>query len=113
YIVSNPGTFIGVTLKRALMLLSAFEIPDDHNLYFMERFAWVLRLPLFTFGLFLMPLAAAGIYLSWTERGRFSMLYVLLGAYALSIVFFFVFGRYRLPMVPILIVFAAHAVVKG
>ncbi|HLF92101.1 MAG TPA: glycosyltransferase family 39 protein, partial [Planctomycetota bacterium] len=112
YIGANPGTFIGVTIKRFLMLVSAFEIPDDHNPYFMERFSWVLRMPLVTFGLFVLPLAAAGIYLSWPDRGRFAMLYVLLGAYALSIVFFFIFGRYRLPMVPILIVFAAHAVVR-
>ena len=112
YIAGNPGTFLGVTIKRLLMLLSAFEIPDDHNMYFMERFSWVLRLPLVTFGLLVLPLAAAGIYLSWSERDRFAMLYLLLGAYALSIVFFFIFGRYRLPMVPILILFAAHAIVK-
>jgi tetratricopeptide (TPR) repeat protein len=112
YIATNPGTFVGVTIKRAIMLLSGFEIPDDHNLYFMERFTWVLRLPLATFGLFILPLAAAGLYLSWPERARFALLYVLLGAYALSIVFFFIFGRYRLPMVPVLIVFAAHAIVK-
>jgi len=112
YIAGNPGTFLGVTIKRLLMLASGFEIPDDHNPYFMERFSWVLRLPLVTFGLFILPLAIAGLYLSWPERGRFAVLHVLLGAYAVSIVFFFVFGRYRLPMVPILLVFAAHAIVK-
>ncbi len=112
YIGGNPGTFIGVTIKRFLMLITAFEIPDDHNMYFMERFSWLLRMPLVTAGLFVFPLAVAGIYLSWPDRGRFAMLYVLLGAYTLSIVCFFIFGRYRLPMVPILIVFAAHAVVR-
>jgi tetratricopeptide (TPR) repeat protein len=112
YIGSNVGTFLGVTLKRALMLSNAFEIPDNYNIPFMERFSWVLRLPLFTFGLFVAPLAAAGIYLSWPDRSKFAMLYVLLGAYLVSIVFFFVFDRYRLPIVPILMVFAAHALVK-
>jgi tetratricopeptide (TPR) repeat protein len=112
YITSNFGTFLGVTLKRILMLTNAFEIPDNYNIPFMARFSWILRAPLFTFGWFVAPLAAAGIYLSWAERGKFAMLYVLLGAYLASIVFFFVFGRYRLPVVPILIVFAAHAVVK-
>jgi tetratricopeptide (TPR) repeat protein len=113
YIAGSPVTFVVVTIKRLLLLVSAYEIPDDLNLYFMERFSWMLRFPLFTFGLFLAPLAAAGVYLGWVERPRFAMLYVLLGAYALSIVFFFVFGRYRLPMVPLLLVFAAHAVVKS
>jgi len=112
YIFSNIGTFLGVTLKRGLMLTNAFEIPDNYNLPFMERFSVVLRLPLFTFGFFVAPLAAAGIYLSWTDRSKFAMLYVLLGAYVLSILFFFVFDRYRLPIVPILMVFGAHAVVK-
>ena len=30
----------------------------------MERFSWVLRLPLVTFGLFILPLAVAGLYLA-------------------------------------------------
>ncbi len=110
YIGRNPGTFLAVTGKRLLMLVNAYEIPDDHNPYFMERFSWMLRMPLFTFGLFTAPLAAAGMYLGWIDRRRFAFLYVLAGAYGLSIVFFFVFGRYRLPMVPVLILFAAHAV---
>ncbi len=110
HIAGNFGTFLVVTGKRLLMLLNSYEIPDDHNMYFMERFSWVLRLPLFTFGLFIAPLAAAGMYLGWMERRRFAIPYVLAGAYALSIVFFFIFGRYRLPAVPILIFFAAHAV---
>jgi tetratricopeptide (TPR) repeat protein len=112
YIFSNFGTFFGVTMKRALMLSNAFEIPDNYNIPFMARFSWVLEVPFFTFGWFVAPMAAAGLYLSWADRGRFAMLYVLLGSYLLSILFFFVFGRYRLPIVPILILFAAHAVVK-
>jgi tetratricopeptide (TPR) repeat protein len=113
HIGGNLGTFLAVTGKRLLMLLSGYEIPDNYNVYFMERFSWVLRLPLFTLGLLTLPLAAAGIYLSWAERGRFALLYVLLGAYAVSVVFFFVVARYRLPLVPILVLFAAHAVVKA
>jgi len=111
YILSNPGTFTGVTLRRFLMLTNSFEIPDNYNIPFMARFSWVLAAPLFTFGLFVAPLAAAGICLSWPERRRFALLYLLLAAYLASILFFFVFGRYRLPLVPILILFAALAVV--
>lgn len=112
YIFSNFGTFVGVTMKRVLMLANGFEIPDNYNIPFMARFSWVLHAPLFTFGWIVAPLAAAGLYLSWPDRAKFAMIYVLLGAYLASIVFFFVFGRYRLPIVPILMVFAAHAVVK-
>jgi tetratricopeptide (TPR) repeat protein len=111
YISSNFGTFLGVTAKRFLMLTNAFEIPDNYNIPFMARFSGLLSAPLFTFGLFVAPLAAAGICLSWPERGRFALLYLLAAAYLASIGFFFVFGRYRLPLIPILLVFAAVAVV--
>jgi tetratricopeptide (TPR) repeat protein len=112
WIGGNFGHFLGVTIKRFLMLLSAYEVPDNYNLYFMERFSAVLRLPLFTWGLFLAPLAAAGVYLSWIDRSKFAMLHVLGAAYFASILFFFVFARYRLPLVPILLVFAAYAGVR-
>ncbi len=113
WMASNPGTFAGVTLKRAAMLLNAREIPDDLDPAFLARWSWVLRLPLFSFGLFLLPLAAAGIYLAWAERAKFAVALVMLGAYAASIVLFFVFARYRLPAVPILLLFAAYAVTRS
>lgn len=112
YIGGHFGTFLAVTAKRFVMLTNSFEVPDNYNLAFMSRFSWVLRLPLFTFGWAVAPLAAAGIYLSWTERRKFEMLHLLLAGYLVSILFFFVFGRYRLPIVPVLIVFAAHAVMR-
>lgn len=112
HIAGHPGEFAAVTLKRALMLLSSYEIPDDHDPYFMARFSWILRLPLFTFGLFTLPLAAAGFYLAWQERPRPHLLYVLAGAYAASIAIFFIFGRYRLPLVPLLLAFAGFAVAR-
>jgi Tfp pilus assembly protein PilF len=113
YIFTNFGTFCGVTLKRLLMLTNTFEVPDNYNIPFMARFSGVLRAPMFTFGLFVAPLAAAGLLLAWPERGRFALLYLLLGTYAVSILFFFVFDRYRLPLVPVLMVFAAHAAVTA
>jgi tetratricopeptide (TPR) repeat protein len=108
----NPGAFLLVTLKRAALLVNAREIPDDLDPAFLARFSWVLRLPLFGFGLLLLPLAAAGLYLAWSERAKFAFLFVLLGAYVASILFFFVFARYRLPLVPLLLVFAAYAVTR-
>jgi tetratricopeptide (TPR) repeat protein len=108
YVGDRPGTFLAVTGKRLIMLLSAYEIPDNFDMEFMKRFSWVLRLPLLGFGHALMPLAAAGMVLAWIERRTFALLYVLMAAYAASILAFFMFARYRLPLLPILVVFAAH-----
>ena len=110
FIAGNPGTFLAASSKRLLMLSNAREIPDDLDPAFMARFSWVLKLPLFTWGLLTAPLAAAGIYLAWIERRKFEVPLLLGVAYVASILPFFVFARYRLPLVPILILFAAHAV---
>jgi hypothetical protein len=113
FIGHHPGTFVGVTMKRALLVLWGHEVPDDLDPSFLGRFSWVLRLPLFTVGVFTLPLALAGLYLSWPERARFGPLYVLLGAAAASTLPFAFSGRCRLPFLPILVFFAAHALVKG
>jgi len=65
---------------------------------------------MWSFGIFVAPLAALGLVLSWGERRRFALLYILLGTYVASVLFFFVFDRYRLPLIPILMIFAAYAV---
>ena len=55
----------------------------------------------------LLPLAVIGGVLTWPRRRVFAPLYALAGAYALSVLAFYVVARYRLPLVPLLIPFAA------
>lgn len=68
--------------------------------------------PWLHFGL-LVPLAAAGMVLSWPRRRDIWFLYALLAAYAISVVATFVMARYRHPLLPLLLLFAAAAVVDG
>jgi hypothetical protein len=58
----------------------------------------------------LVPLAAVGLMQTWTERRRLGVVHALAGAYAASVVVFFVYARYRYPLVPFLVMFAAVAV---
>jgi len=46
-------------------------------------------------------------------RSRLWVLYAMTAAYAASVVAFYVFARYRYPLVPLLILFAAAGVVEG
>ena len=51
----------------------------------------------------LIVLAVAGIVLTWRPGTAALVLLVLAGAYALSVVVFYVFARYRYPLVPFLL----------
>lgn len=108
----QPWHFLGATWRRAMMLSNDWEAPDNFNITFLKRFSTVLALPWMTFGLVLWPLAAAGLYLSWIERRKHVLPYVMLAGALVPIAFFFVFDRYRLPAIPILCFFAGYAIVK-
>src|SRR6185436_2209149 len=55
----------------------------------------------------LVPLAVLGLLLTWPLRSRLWVFYAMTLAYAASVLAFYVFARYRYPLVPLLIVFAA------
>src|SRR3989454_7052411 len=93
--------------KTALSVI-ATEMVDTEDQESYAEWSAVLRLlgPVTHFGV-LVPLAFAGMLATWSGRSRLWVLYALLIVYALSVVFFFVFARYRYPLVPMLILFAA------
>jgi len=112
YVAENPGTFLRTTGKRLAVLFNRFEIPDNYSLYVMEELSWVLRLPLATFGWVIGPLGLVGLLLGLREVRRLAWLYLVFATYVASIAVFFVFDRYRLPMIPPLVLFSALAIVE-
>lgn len=108
---SYPGDWLLLTWRKFSTYWGAYEVPDnlDYDLY--RQSAPVLRLPLPGFGL-VAPLGLLGL---WTVRRRGGWphllgLFVLL--YSTSVVLFFVFSRYRLPMLPALFPLAGVASVN-
>src|SRR5206468_2568610 len=59
------------------------------------------------------PLALVGAILAWRRRERLDVLYAMTACYAASVLMFYVFARYRLPLVPLLMLFVAFAVVAA
>jgi Flp pilus assembly protein TadD/4-amino-4-deoxy-L-arabinose transferase-like glycosyltransferase len=115
----HPGNFLALLARKAALYFNNYEIPDNQDLYFFARYSWVLRLPLLGFGV-VFGLGLAGILLL-TGKGdtpprdvpfsRVSLVVFLFG-YAVSVVAFFVFSRYRLPSLPALLPFAGAMVVR-
>ena len=111
YIAAHPGRAVAMDLKKLGLLLHRYEVPDNEDFLFWSRYSPWLRFNPLRFGL-LGPLALVGLVLGWSRRRQLSLLYLVLGGYLLSIALFFVLGRYRMPAVSLLLIFAAGAWVE-
>jgi Tfp pilus assembly protein PilF len=111
FITAEPGAWLRLMLRKAALLVNASEMLDTESQESHAEWSWVLAALSWAghFGV-LVPLAVAGMILSWPRRSTLWILYALTLAYAASVVLFFVFARYRYPLVPFLILFASAAV---
>jgi tetratricopeptide (TPR) repeat protein len=114
-----PGPAARLFLRKARDLVAGREIPRNENLYEYRSASPVLAALVwragvsFPFGV-AAPLALAGACLALSRRGppapRKSALLLALTAlsYAVSVLIFFPTDRYRLPLVPIAVLFAGR-----
>jgi tetratricopeptide (TPR) repeat protein len=108
FIVSQPAAWLRLQARKAALLVNRTEMLDTESQEAHAEWSWVLRLlsPATHFGV-LVPLAVVGLWTTWPARRRLWVLYAVGLTYALSTVMFFVFARYRYPLVPLLMLFAS------
>ncbi len=99
--------------RKLALTFNALELADTESQEVYAEWAWLLRImgP-FDFGL-LLGLAALGAALTARSWRRLWLLYVLAATYALSVALFYVFARYRFPLVPVLMLLAAGGVLEA
>jgi len=139
YIKEEPLAWLGLLGKKLVHFWNYYELPDNLDYEILQHFSallgalnpsfppagWkTLVVPsgessaavrihfLSTFGT-VAPLGLAGIYLTRRRWRRIVPLYVLLFGYMGTVMLFFNFGRFRVPVVPILAVLGAESVFAG
>lgn len=112
FMTSRPGEWMALTGRKVMLLLNRAEMLDTESQESYAEWSWPLRMggAIGHFGL-LVPLAVAGAIITWPSRKRLWVIYALALAYAASVVVFYVFARYRYPLVPFLLLFAAPALI--
>ena len=108
FMTGQPVAWITLQLRKAALLFNLSEMLDTES---QETYAeWSLPLRVLGwighFGV-LVPLAVFGVWVTWSGRRRLAVFYALGIVYAASVLMFYVFARYRFPLVPILVLFAA------
>ena len=110
YLRTQPGPAWRMMGKKFLMFWGAGERANDKFIYFFWHLAGMKYVPLPGFWL-VAPLAILGGVLLWRRRGELAMFYLFVIVYSLGVVAFFVNARFRLPVVPVLTLFAAYGAV--
>ncbi|WP_345323094.1 tetratricopeptide repeat protein [Novipirellula rosea] len=106
----SPLSWISLLVRKTAMVVNHFEVPDVESLFIHQQYSVVLKLFSFwQFGL-LAPLAAIGLVMTRDRWKELLLLYALIAVMIVAIVGFFILGRYRFPLVPLLIPFAAVGV---
>lgn len=111
YIRSDTADWLALIARKTALLVNADEMLDTESLESHAEHSTVLALTarVLHFGV-LLPLAVFGGIVAWQRRAELWVVLALLAVYAVSVVLFFVMGRYRHPLAPFLILFAAAGV---
>jgi tetratricopeptide (TPR) repeat protein len=109
FVRANPARSASNLVRKAFLFWSVYEIPQIEHLPFEKRYSWLLRIPSPTYGI-VCPLGLLGMLLALRKRKHAWLLFLFVISYSATIVAFFVVARYRLPMVPALMIFAGYTV---
>jgi tetratricopeptide (TPR) repeat protein len=114
FIRGEPVAWLKLLLRKTLLAWNRVEIADSEDQASFGEWSLIMRwlTRIFHFGV-LAPLAALGFVLAWPRRSRTWLLSAVLGAYLASVVVFVVFARYRFPLVPVLVLFAAAGLAEA
>ncbi|HET6371902.1 MAG TPA: glycosyltransferase family 39 protein, partial [Candidatus Polarisedimenticolia bacterium] len=110
FIKENPRRYAALLWDKLATYLNDFERPDNYSYQNFARFVPVLSLPLARFG-WIVPFALLGLIVSAPRWETLLPLHLTMGVYLLSALLFFTQSRYRMPMVPLLILFSARGLV--
>jgi 4-amino-4-deoxy-L-arabinose transferase-like glycosyltransferase len=115
-IASDPGRWVAQLVRKLGHVWHGRELASNRDIYISRGESFVLasllwRTPVlfFPFGV-LAPLALVGMAISWRQRRKSRFLIGLVAVHCGAMMLFFVTGRFRLAMLPVLVLFAAEAV---
>jgi Tfp pilus assembly protein PilF len=108
FISHHPLSFVKLTLKKALMFWNWYEVPDNLDFYYFKRFSKVLSFLPVSFGI-IAPLSMLGLVMTYGEWRKHLFGYGVIFVFMISVIMFIVTGRYRLTILPLLSVYAGHA----
>ncbi|MFH1368291.1 MAG: tetratricopeptide repeat protein [Elusimicrobiota bacterium] len=110
FIVNNPFNAMNITVKKLLLFINVNEIPSNYPFHLFKSYSKILAyLPNYIiiapFSLFMF------IFIIYHNDAKSNLLRMFLAVNIATIMIFFMLSEYRLPAIPIIIVFVSYTFV--
>ncbi len=102
----NPAGWIRLLARKLLLFWNGTEVATILDISFYREPCPVLALPFFTFAL-ISPLSLIGLIVLWRGGRNRSVVFLFVLAGLASVLPFFITSRYRLPIIPVLMICSA------
>ncbi len=111
FLRTRTGDAVRLHVRKFVLFWDSYELANNKDIYYFGRMSGVFKgLSWLHFGV-VVPFAAIGI-LALRRRKRYaSLLLFFVAAYSATVIMFFVNARFRMPVLPALLVFAAAGLV--
>jgi len=125
FFLENSSRAFKLLIKKLYMFWNRFEISNNQDTYFFRRYSSLIRVMPLGFW-FIGPLGLVGMVLSWwgakrsgkissgqitDQREKISLPILFIFSYMITVVMFFVTDRFRIPVIPFLIIFSGFSLV--
>ncbi len=106
---ADPWGFPRLLWGKTKAFLNAYEVPNNVNFYLHRSHLSTLRMGFVSMA-FLSPAMLLGLLLGVQARRRLSVVYLMLGATAASVIALYILARFRLQTLPLMAIFAGLSV---
>jgi tetratricopeptide (TPR) repeat protein len=102
FLIEEPGTIPILLYNKLKGAIGNYEVPNNHSFYLASRFSPLTRWPFPSFA-FAFAFGVPGLVIGVARNRKVSVLLVPIVSICLTIVIFYTSSRFRMPVVPFLI----------
>jgi tetratricopeptide (TPR) repeat protein len=112
FIFSQPLSWLELMARKTIYFWKGYEIGNNENEYLYKNFSSLFNLLLgksiiyFPFGL-VGPFSILGLLICLKDFRKYLLVYLFVLSYSASVIIFFVCSRFRMPVIPFLIMFSS------
>ncbi len=111
YMLTAPTEFLSLFIRKLYLFWNSYEPSNNQDIYFFRRYSSLIRILPLGFWI-ISPLSLLGIVLCLKDWRRLFLPFSFVFSYTFSVLLFFITARFRLPVLPFLLIFASFALIR-